>query len=156
MTLTTHTAIGAVIGASVGNPVLGFVLGLSSHFLVDMIPHGDMFLSENFRVLKQKRGQAFAYACLDVTLGVVLLIILGQFLPDSVTQSSAYIASIVGSVLPDALVGVNDVYKTRLSQAYNRFHFFFHDYFAKHGDVRLRNSLLIQIIFVLGVIYFLG
>ncbi len=54
MTLTTHVAIGAGIGVLVGNPELGFVLGLVSHFMVDMIPHGDTLLADRFYIHKER------------------------------------------------------------------------------------------------------
>jgi hypothetical protein len=47
MTLTTHATLGAVIGRATGNPVLAFIFGFISHFLIDMVPHGDTGLADN-------------------------------------------------------------------------------------------------------------
>src|SRR5690348_15056845 len=126
MTTTTHTAIGALIGTAVGGPVLGFILGVASHYLVDMIPHGDMFMREsNNLVNKQTERLAHLFVITDVALGITLLNVLGTFLPNDVTQSSAYIASIFGSILPDLLVGINDLVKSLPGRKHTRMHFFF-------------------------------
>ncbi|HRH31848.1 MAG TPA: hypothetical protein PLK06_00830 [bacterium] len=156
MTTTTHTAIGTLVGTAVGNPLLGFILGLSSHYLVDMIPHGDMFMREPDNLVnKVTEKLAHVFVITDVALGLTLLTILGHFLPNEVTRSSVYIASIFGSILPDLMVGINDLVKTALGRKHTQVHFFFHDFFCrKHGDPKLRYALAAQALFVLGVIYF--
>ena len=58
MTITTHTAIGAAIGFSLSHPVLGFAVGMLSHFAVDMIPHGDLKFSEQFKNKKRKAARS--------------------------------------------------------------------------------------------------
>jgi hypothetical protein len=156
MTITTHAAIGAVIGTSVGNPVLGFILGGASHFLVDMIPHGDVFLADDYRIHKKHFRWTIAYGIADMIIGILLLMLLGLFLDSRITQSAVYIASIAGSILPDILVGITDLVKNRLAKAYYKFHFFFHDFFSrKHGDVKLHYALLAQTAFIIIVIIFL-
>jgi hypothetical protein len=154
MTITTHTAIAVAIGSVVGSPLLGFILGLVSHYAVDMIPHGDMHLREqDHGVNKQHENAGYLLVVIDVLLGITLLITLSRLLPNELTQSPAYIATIFGSVLPDALVGLNDLVKSSLGKAHAKMHFFFHDFFCrKHGDARLRNSLLVQAMFVAMVV----
>ncbi len=157
MTITTHTAIGAIIGTAVGQPILGFLLGAASHFLVDMIPHGDVFLSDDYRVHNRNHASAYSYAILDTICGIILLVILGQFLPNEVTRAPVYIAAIFGAVLPDILVGITDFMDNKISNAYSKFHFFFHDFIVRrHKDIKLHYSLILQAIFVIGVIFFLG
>jgi len=157
MTTTTHTAIGVLIGTAVGSPILGFVLGVVSHYLVDMIPHGDMHMRDgNNLVNKTNERMSHVFVILDVALGITLLNILGTILPDDVTRSTVYIASIFGSVLPDALVGINDLVKSIPGRKHTKLHFFFHDFFCRtHGDTKLRYSLAIQAFFVVGVVCFL-
>lgn len=158
MTTTTHTAIGALIGTAVGNPILGFILGFVSHYLVDVIPHGDMYMREsNNLVNKKNERMAHVFVITDIALGITLLNVLGTLLPDEVTRSTVYAASIFGSVLPDAMVGVNDLVKSKLGRLHTRFHFLFHDFFCrKHGDPKLRYALVGQAIFVLGIVYLLA
>jgi hypothetical protein len=158
MTITTHTAIAVAIGTTVGNPILGFIFGLVSHYLVDAIPHGDMHLREaDHLVNKQKEASGVTLVIVDMLFGVGLLSLLGTLLPNDVTRSATYIAAIAGSVLPDALVGMNDLIKSKPGRAHTQLHFFFHDYFCrKHGDTKLPYSLMAQGLFVLGVIAFVA
>ena len=158
MTTTTHTAIGVLIGTAVGNPVLGFILGFASHYLVDVIPHGDMYMREsNNLVNKKNERMAHVFVITDIALGITLLNVLGTILPDDVTRSTVYAASIFGSVLPDAMVGINDLVKSKLGRLHTRLHFLFHDFLCrKHGDPKLRYSLAVQALFVIGVIVFLS
>ncbi|MFZ2681867.1 MAG: hypothetical protein WAZ14_02120 [Patescibacteria group bacterium] len=157
MTTTTHTAIGALIGTLVGNPVLGFVLGFCSHYLVDMIPHGDMHMRDHDHLVnKTNEKTSHLFVLLDVALGIGLLTLLGTFLPNDVTRSSVYIAAIFGSVLPDALVGINDLIKSHPGRKHTKLHFFFHDYFCRqHGDPKLRYALFAQALAVISIVYFL-
>ncbi|MEK7183132.1 MAG: hypothetical protein AAB776_00690 [Patescibacteria group bacterium] len=157
MTTATHTAIGVLIGTAVGNPILGFVLGVASHYLVDMIPHGDMHMRDsNNLVNKTNERMSHVFVIVDIALGITLLNILGTFLPDDVTRSSVYIASIFGSILPDLLVGINDLVKSLPGRKHTRLHFYFHDFFCrKHGDTKLRYSLAVQALFVVAVVCFL-
>jgi hypothetical protein len=154
MTLTTHAAIGAAIGTLVGNPLLGFTLGLASHFLVDMIPHGDNELSDRFHVHKKKKAPV-AYVTVDYTLSFILTMMLVALRPDGISNLG-FTAAVVGSVLPDLMVGAADLFKKNpLLRAYRKFHFFFHDFFSrKHGDIKLRYSLLAQAVVVAVLINF--
>ncbi|MBT4856988.1 hypothetical protein HON52_02265 [Candidatus Uhrbacteria bacterium] len=149
MTLTTHTAIGAAIGSSVGNPIIGFLLGFASHFLVDMIPHGDSKMSDSFRLL-HKKGPV-AYASIDGAIALYLVLTLSNIIPSA--QLFAFSLAVAGSVLPDLLIGLQDLTHWRILKPFFRFHFFFHDFFTKkYGDVKLTYALAGQaavIIFIL-------
>lgn len=147
MTLTTHATLGAVIGRLVGNPVLAFVFGFISHFLIDIIPHGDTGISDNFRIHKRKQKRAVAYVAVDafVALAFVLLIANTRDI-DSVRTFSW---GIIGGVLPDFLVGVYEITKTPLLRWFNTMHFFFHDFVVKRrGDVPLYYALLAQVVLI--------
>ncbi len=152
MTLTTHVAIGAGIGVLVGNPVLGFTLGVVSHFLVDMIPHGDTALPEKFYVHKE-RFIPVLYTASDMVISAALILLLVFIKPENVSTVSL-IAAVAGSVLPDALIGVADLFKkNQLMRKYYKFHFFFHDYFSRpYGDANLKYALAAQAIFVIIVV----
>jgi len=154
MTTTTHTAIGAVIGSIVGGPALGFVCGLASHYLVDMIPHGDMHMRDsNNLVNKTNEKMAHVFVITDVAVGITLLTVLGSFMPDDITRSSVYMASIFGSVLPDAMVGINDLVKSLPGRKHTKLHFYFHDFFCRqHGDPKLRYALLAQATVVISIV----
>ncbi|MCH8049122.1 hypothetical protein IH979_00170 [Patescibacteria group bacterium] len=142
MTLATHTAIGAGIGFSVGNPALGFVLGFASHLLVDMIPHGDSELAKKLRVHKKKK---LPMTLITIDAIAALFITMLFFNIDGSPSNLALTAAIAGSVLPDLLIGIYDVTKTKYLRWFNRLHFFFHDFILiRHKDVKLGYSLIGQ------------
>jgi hypothetical protein len=152
MTLSTHVAIGAAIGVLVGQPVLGFALGLVSHFLVDMIPHGDTVLADRFFVHKDKMVPMI-YTGVDIVLSLLLVALMVAIKPEHVGNGTL-LAAVAGSVFPDALVGIAKLWKTNtLLKAYDKFHFYFHDFFSRpYGDVSLRLALAAQAVFIIIVI----
>src|SRR3989339_696868 len=111
MTLTAHAAMGAVIGEAVGNPLLGFIIAIAVHFLVDIIPHGDSFISDNYRVLKRRRKQAVAYVTTDAACAILFVLFIVNV--RDVTLIRSISMGIIGSILPDLLVGLYDVTKFR-------------------------------------------
>ncbi len=145
MTITTHTAIGAAIGFSLGHPALGFALGMISHLAVDMIPHGDMKFAEQFK--NKRRKAAVAYAGIDAAVAILLLLTL--FNVGGYTDKLTFSASIAGSIMPDLLVSLYFATKTRWLKWFVKLHFFFHDFFLKrYGDVRLSYALTFQAAFI--------
>jgi hypothetical protein len=147
MTLTTHATLGALIGQATGNPILAFFGGFASHLLIDMIPHGDTGLSDNFRIHKRRQTHAVAYVMVDaiIAIGFVLLIANTK----DITSVRTFTWGIIGGVLPDLLVGIYEITRTPLLKWFNVVHFFFHDFFVKRrGDVPLYYALLAQIVFI--------
>ena len=64
MYLTVHGASGLFIGSQVGNPWLAFVLGVVSHFILDMIPHESKSIDEWYERGKG-RGRFFLAGIID-------------------------------------------------------------------------------------------
>ncbi|MFA6131177.1 MAG: hypothetical protein WC730_02875 [Patescibacteria group bacterium] len=150
MTLTTHTAIGSVIGFYIGNPILGFFLGFICHFIIDVIPHGDSRISNAYHVKKKKR-LPIAYATVDAIIAVYLLLFVFNFKEhfDQVALS----ASVAGSVLPDLLIGLYEITKSRFLKWFNKLHFFVHDILIKRfGDIELRYALAYQAVIVIALL----
>ncbi len=156
MTLTTHVAIGAAIGTLIGNPLTGFLLGLSSHLLVDMIPHGDNNLADKFRKEKKARMGA-AYVTVDAAVAIILLMSAVSGRPTNLTTNLAFSSAVIGSVLPDLLVGLKELFpKNKSLKALYKVHFFFHDCISrKFGDTKLSYALIGQAIFVLAVMHYI-
>jgi hypothetical protein len=140
MTLTTHAAIGAALGSAVGDPLVGFVLGALSHFLVDMIPHGDNQLADLFRIHKKYRKVAVAYVTVDAIIAMYM--VMAVFLGRTDGTHTAFAAAVAGSVLPDLLVGLSDLLPAKALKKFYKFHFYFHDFFSRrYGDVKLKYAL---------------
>ena len=147
MTLTTHAVIGAVIGGATGNPMLAFWIGFASHFLVDIIPHGDREIYEGHKTkTAQKRARAFV--TLDGIAAVIVVALMLAFSPDH-TLSLAIAMGVIGSVLPDFINGAYEVWEPKWLDWFNRFHFYFHNMISdRTGDVPLRYGLVGQMIFI--------
>lgn len=147
MLLVTHATAGAVIGQFTGNPVLAFCVALVVHFLMDMIPHGDVGISDNFRVYKRKRKQAVAYAVVDGVATVLFVLFL--FNARDILSLQNFTWGIAGSVLPDLMVGLYDLTKVKFLKWFSDLHFFFHDIFVRRkGDVPLYYAILAQIVLI--------
>lgn len=147
MTLTTHAVLGAVIGQASGSPISAFIGGFISHLLIDMIPHGDAGLSDNFRIHKRKQTQAVAYVMVDAIVAILFVLFLAN--TKDIESVRTFTWGIIGGVLPDLMVGVYEITKTPLLKWFNWVHFFFHDFFVKRrGDVPLYYALLAQIILI--------
>ena len=147
MTLTTHATLGAVIGHATGSPLIAFALGFISHFLIDMIPHGDCFLSDNYRIHKHNRKQAVAYVMVDAVVAMFVVLILYSI--KDIDSARNFTWGIVGSVLPDLMVGVYDLTKSKFLKWFFDLHFFFHDFWVKRkGDVPPYYALMAQIVLI--------
>jgi hypothetical protein len=148
MTLTAHAAMGAVIGEAIGNPLLGFIVAIIIHFLVDIIPHGDNFLSNNFRVLKRRRKQAVTYVTVDAICAILFVLFIVNVRDVALIRPISM--GIIGSILPDLLVGLFDLTKSKYLRWIFNLHFTFHNLIIKRrGDVPLKYALVVQIILVL-------
>lgn len=147
MTLTTHATLGAVIGKAVGNPVLAFIFGFISHFLIDMVPHGDTGLADNYKIHKKNVRRAIAYVMVDAIVAILFVLLLAN--TKDIAMMKSFTWGIIGSVLPDLIIGVYEITKTPLLRWFNTLHFFFHDFFVKKkGDVPLYYALMAQLIFI--------
>ena len=147
MTLTTHATLGAVIGHATGNPILAFIFGFISHFLIDMVPHGDTGISDNFRIHKCRRKQAIAYVMVDAIFAIFFVLLLAN--TRDIISVRNFSWGIIGGVLPDLVVGIYEITKTPLLTWFNKLHFFFHDFFTKRkGDVPLYYAILAQIVLI--------
>ncbi|MHA1372087.1 MAG: hypothetical protein ACTSRA_20500 [Promethearchaeota archaeon] len=72
MLLTPHTLVGASIGASIQNIPLIIVLGISSHFVLDAIPHFDWGIWHNYEKNFQLETKDYILLICDIMLATVL------------------------------------------------------------------------------------
>ena len=150
MTAATHIAIGAGISTIVGNPVLGFGISFLSHFIVDIIPHGDSFLSDEMRK-DGKMRKAVLYGTFDYLVTIPLFFLFLVTAP--FISLAVFLTSCLGSIAPDLLVGLHDLTKSKYLKGFNDLHFWFHDLILNcYGDVRLSYSLFGQLAFIISII----
>jgi hypothetical protein len=149
MLLTVHAAAGALIGQQIGNPFFAFVLAFASHFILDMIPHGDQdWIDEYKGNQKEKVRKIIILVALDVLALFILLV--SKYFFDSFTPTLNIVAGIMGSVLPDLLVGIHELSERHFRRFY-RFHFAMHDLIKYQPSTA--SGLFFQII-ILGALLF--
>ena len=112
MLTAPHAFTGAAIGVATGNPILGFVGGVVSHYLLDAIPHtdpGTWHYDEPFP--HRVHAGDMALGVLDLTATFYgLLLIAGQ----SPVIAAAPIAGMVGAILPD-VIGIAPLFWNQLA-----------------------------------------
>ncbi|MBI2483524.1 hypothetical protein HYV74_05105 [Candidatus Uhrbacteria bacterium] len=125
MFLVVHAPVGALMGMWVGQPLAAFALGVASHALLDIIPHGDEHLTDHLPPAARVR-RIFLYGSIDaVCMAVVLVAVLGSWGMD--VPTIGILAGISGGVLPDILQGVSELFPgNRALRTYQRVHHFFH------------------------------
>lgn len=145
--MTTHVAVGATIGLAVQQPVLGFALGMCSHFLLDMIPHGDSALGEkHFGGAKKSLGP-YVYITLDNVIAIYLLLALVNIAPKSALLALSL--GVSGSILPDVFVGVHEASRHRLLRGFFAWHMKIHNLFTSRvGDMPLLAGIAYQAAFI--------
>jgi hypothetical protein len=146
MFLSNHAISGALIGIFITNPILAAILGFFSHFLLDIIPHGDS------KLIEEPKKKILLIAGIDFMfitgVGIVTLI----FIPHLITVSiflGAFFA-----MVPDALQLPYFISKKKYFNRYKKIHQAIHDCIAKKYELPLYGGVLFQIIlFVLmGII----
>ncbi|HCC22219.1 hypothetical protein A2480_01875 [Candidatus Uhrbacteria bacterium RIFOXYC2_FULL_47_19] len=158
MFLAVHATAGALLGSVVVDPATSFSLSFLSHFFLDMIPHGDQYLYDQY-----KRGDKVNRAVIRVLIDALVTAILVFVLLSTVTFASetGVIAGIIGGLLPDLLVGLFEMFKPkgrrwtgRQLLKFNDLHMRNHVFLIRkffRGDISSRFGLVVQVL-VLGLV----
>ncbi len=147
MFLATHATVGAIIGRAAPDPVSAFVLAFVSHFLLDIIPHGDADLYKTYKSGKKVRT-ALAYTMIDAVITAYMIVGIAHA---RLFDSGINVAmGIIGGLLPDLLIGVYEVTNTKLLVGFHKVHFFFHNLFVdKYRDVSFHLGVGYQLVILL-------
>ena len=171
MFLTGHALAGVFISQKVGHPAWAFLIGFLFHFVLDIIPHGDEYISEWIN-LRNKIKRTLMVILIDVV--VLSLFTVFLFFKVDLPQLSILLAGVIGSILPDVfanVIGPPGSYllsghhslkqltqKTNPIKAFlirhNIFHEIFHNPFRKRMSTRLGIAfqLLLSIFFFIQII----
>ena len=148
MFITAHSSVAVFLGLQVANPVLAFVLGMVSHFVFDIIPHGDRGMARTRLnperrlpevVDARERCKFLLIAVVDNLIALAMLVWLSRLLP---VTSLPVLLAVFGAALPDALQGVTAFTRFRFLDAYTRLHHRIH--FLLPRDVSLGWGLILQ------------
>jgi hypothetical protein len=136
--------MGVLIGQNVPTPGLAFSLGVASHFLLDLIPHGDSQLYKNYKE-GQSVKKSVTYATVDSIISIIIFIFLLETAP--YPSRATMIAGVIGSILPDFLVALGEGIKIRPLLWFQKLHIRIHDAIASRvGNIRLRSGICMQVI----------
>lgn len=162
MTFAVHASVGMLVGRFTGNPVLAFLAGVVSHFLLDMIPHGDEYLLHNYNK-RHRVGISIAYVAVDsvVTIGMITYLLTQGIFSKSFSGFAGLMGA-VGGLLPDLLVGIHELIprKFKILERYVAFHHhnhhilikkLFRERDANHNIALIGQGLFIVIFLVLVI-----
>ena len=119
MFLTVHASVGALLGDKLGNEVLAFGAGFASHFVFDIIPHGDEKIGEIF--LKSKRHWPLALLFV-IDFAVAVTLVAGMGLLGVFNNPISALSGALAATLPDILSGFSEITKKFLWPGFCRFH----------------------------------
>ncbi|OGY41831.1 MAG: hypothetical protein A2Y82_00670 [Candidatus Buchananbacteria bacterium RBG_13_36_9] len=142
MLLSVHATVGAIIGENVNTPLLAFVLAFISHFILDIIPHGDKELIKAYR--NDFKNKAMLYLIyFDLVTTPILLGLL--FYSGHITYSRTVLWGIIGGILPDILVAIHEI-SDKLFSRTHKFHNWTHERFK--WSIPLKFGIIVQIILI--------
>lgn len=148
MFLTVHTIAGAAIANFAPNIFLAFIGGFLSHFLLDMIPHGD----EKLNIPKDKKEQIFRlikFTALDLV--IVFLLFATLLRPLLLAKPLIIITGVFASMLPDFLMAIHILMPSVFTRAYSKIHTFNHQAFGI--TIPFAYGFTIQLLFLALLLY---
>ncbi len=150
-----HAAAGALIGQQLqGHFPLIMLLALVSHFLMDLIPHGDYHhVQWYFSGRKEKFKKIYQTIVVDATATIIMVSILLAYVP---LNRASVAWGIIWGVVPDLLVGLSELMKNKWLNAFSKFHFIIHDAIAKKIKVKPLPGALGQLALIGIMLYALG
>jgi len=149
MFMVTHAAVGALVGGVVGSGPLAFTLGFISHFLMDMIPHGDEFMMDEYKSRNGSRvRKAVAYVTIDAIATIMAILVMLSNAPAHMHDAMKW--GIIGGVLPDLMVGIYEATKLKILRAYSAWHHRNHHHIIgkyRHGrDIPFKWGVAYQVV----------
>lgn len=125
MFLTVHASAGLYLGSQISNPLLAFLIGYFSHWILDFIPHGDEQVIERSKYSEaQLKWRLFFVAALDTVGIIALFYILTN--TSTIILTPGILWGMLGAVAPDYLWGLHKVTHIRILKPLHKIHNFFH------------------------------
>jgi len=141
MFITVHSAAGVYIGRLVHDPVLAFLIGVISHFVLDFIPHDDS------KFVKDNKLRLFFVGLIDGLIAVFYLFMLRSRID---LFSLSIMAGVAGAVIPDVPWLIYKLFNVKCLESYYNFHKIFH---RKKINIKYWQGITIQIIFLAILTY---
>lgn len=148
MFITPHTSVAIWISTKINDPILAFILGVVSHFILDIIPHGD----ENFASHISTRRQIVIFYVKLAFIDLVLASGLLYFFVIHGPEVNYYVltAAVLGAWLPDFLWMLIDYFN------FSKFHWYVIYHERIHNLIGWKYSIIyglpFQIVFTLSML----
>lgn len=142
MFLTIHGAAGAIIGLHSGNIWLAFLGGLLSHYIFDLIPHGDEKMIADHQNVSLKEIKKIAQ--IGAIDGALMLSLLGSlYYYGWLPLDWAVLFGAAGGILPDFLNAFYQLLKFNWLKFHYDFHLKIHGILDRFA-VSFKTGLVIQ------------
>ncbi|MBU4347639.1 hypothetical protein KKD19_03500 [Patescibacteria group bacterium] len=149
MFLSVHTAAGIFIGKQIPNPFLAFMVGFFSHFIVDMVPHGDdelnLWLEKGGRRIKIRNVVGLDIALSSALVSAAISRVDIRCIP-------SILAAAFGSVLPDLVWWpwkIFEISKEKLLFKFVNFHHNLQEKFKR--NVSFKYGFAFQVLTLIGL-----
>jgi len=136
MFLTVHLAVGALVCKNLTNPIVAFILGLFSHFLLDAIPHGDEGLNKN---------TFLSTAAIDLAVFCFFVFVIFNKIDFLFPRVVSW--GILGAMTPDLFLGVSKVINIKIFNFGAKINSFFHQIIK--AKISLKAGLIVQSVFLI-------
>ena len=156
MILASHIIVSGLLGATTQNYFLAAIFGFVSHYILDVIPHWDSYLSPKFYVKAEAEDGKFikekffwkeaGKIVIDILIGLGLLFIFLKNL--SYINITAVFISVFFGILPDPLQLFYLMTKWRFIKWNFDFHEFVHYLIHSKIDQKFWPGIIIQTIAV--------
>ena len=145
MYLSIHAPVGIILAQQTDSPILAFLIGIISHFVLDIVPHGDSHIEP--WVMKKYTQRLFTLAILDLLATALIIFFLLQNIN---FDPATTLAGLAGAVLPDFIWGLQIFLKqNKLLTKYARWHRRIHH--SLPDIVSFPSGLLLQFLLLLGL-----
>jgi hypothetical protein len=145
MLLTTHVAFGGLIGVQTKSISLAFIFSVITHFILDMIPHGEEGIDweeARFKDKIRKYRREIIIGVIDAILAEILIL---YFLLSKKTDLSyVMMAAIFGALLPDLCTALYIFSHHKILKKINQFHNHIHKVLEKYFDPPFWVSIMVQ------------
>lgn len=150
MFLTAHAIFALIFAKFAPNVFWAFIIGIISHFFLDMVPHGEKEMESWSDHDKMKRMPVIGF--FDIFVLLIISFFLFRYLNLPLANS---LALMVGAILPDAIqAGLMAFSKNPFNNRYSLFHERVHKFILKKL-ISSKIGFVIQLISFGIFIYFL-
>lgn len=143
MFITPHTAAALWLSTKTVNPYLAFVLGILSHFIADIIPHGDEKIGYHIEDKIKRRNYILKIGFIDISLATALMVFTWS---QSDKWSMISFWAVAGAWLPDGIWLLASIWENKFIKFLADFHHATHHFLGK--EIGIKSGMLIQFAFI--------